>query len=484
METRLREFRQRKGLTGEQFARIIGIDPATLSNIENPNSKRNPPITNKIINAVYEKFGVRYEELFPYEPKTYTPFAYKNAELTKIIESAAAFEKKFDTLVSLYPFLSEPVKALKSAVDAVGEIKKKIAITVLGQDGSGKSRLINNLCGKALLPESWDNPNVCTVYVCGGPAPNPKYKYYIFKNKLPQEKGADVISGSIPTKDVEDFDVEKVSDTKYFERFIESYGGIDIFSAYVLKNGSRQNGAEYTAVVYDDAEIFSFADIAEIPAVEANRSEATNKSLLAESICIYCSKASEFLNMNDNALFNAAQITYRLPVHLFLYASGCDLLDDEVNAVDERIQHRYSSFTMRAQIKYGFNIDEWNIPVSIVNSLDINEKLEHVLDGCTSQLQKNYDLRRELYIQLLTYMNKFTLDTNSTKPSQSDSEKIACLTGNNGTFFTFHFAGNHVKIPRYAQLYKKSLTDIKDSKNNRIPTEELTQLLDMLIKHS
>jgi len=62
---RLRELRKRKGLKQEELAEKIGVEPATISNIEN--GKNYPSMTN--LENILNVLDYSFTEIFDYEHK-------------------------------------------------------------------------------------------------------------------------------------------------------------------------------------------------------------------------------------------------------------------------------------------------------------------------------------------------------------------------------------------------------------------------------
>lgn len=63
---RLREIRKRKGIKQEKLAELIGVEPATISNIEN--GKNYPSMIN--LDGIIEVLGSSFTEVFDFEHKS------------------------------------------------------------------------------------------------------------------------------------------------------------------------------------------------------------------------------------------------------------------------------------------------------------------------------------------------------------------------------------------------------------------------------
>lgn len=62
---RLREIRKSKGIKQEKLAELIGVEPATISNIEN--GKNYPSMIN--LDGIIEVLGSSFAEVFDFEHK-------------------------------------------------------------------------------------------------------------------------------------------------------------------------------------------------------------------------------------------------------------------------------------------------------------------------------------------------------------------------------------------------------------------------------
>lgn len=282
----LKDFRKNVlKMTQEEFAKLIEVRQDSVSRME----KTPEAIEFSTLLKIAEVTGTTLDELVGYKK------AVPKALLVENTWEPSGFIKKslldyIKTKTENIPLYSE-VKYEKLILDLEQMIQTTIVkpvIAIVGMSDAGKSRLINSLLGEDKMPTSWTPTTSVSVHikhVDDRPA-FIKDEVWIFKG------------------DKNGFDIKKLHDETYCEKWKMAGGSTSILEEYGTRQGDKYDIEEASAaVVFVESSILQICDIVDLPGFGTG--DRHNDDILAQKsrefadIVIYMSIANGFLRGTD-----------------------------------------------------------------------------------------------------------------------------------------------------------------------------------------
>ncbi|PLT33627.1 dynamin family protein [Bacillus sp. V5-8f] len=280
----LQDFRQNVlKMTQEEFAKLIDSRQDYVSRME-----KNPEaIDLSLLLKIASATGTTLDELVGYKK-----------DLPKALSVDNTWETSSYIKKTMLEYIKVRMKDLNledtSHSNMVVELKKMIdstlrkpTVAIVGMSDAGKSRLINSLIGQDKMPTSWTPTTSISVHI-KHVEDRPSFikeEAWIFKGG---KKG---------------FDVHKLHDQAYCEKYKIAAGEAHILSDYGTRQGSKYLEDASAAIIFVESPILQICDIVDLPGFgtgdRVNDDKLAQKSKEFADIVIYLSIANGFLRGTD-----------------------------------------------------------------------------------------------------------------------------------------------------------------------------------------
>ncbi len=322
--------------TQKAFGEALGVTQEQVSRWEkNPGS-----ISVNIIYQICDTFGVspsllfkNYKRILPEPFNLGTPFSEHKLKL-QMLEYYS--DKQLSTLGSVEKVSPVAQMVLSEFRQLKKPLSAKPLVAFVGSFDSGKSHMINTLCGKDILPTRW-SPTTSI------------YMYLKHTESRPNWLKENVLVLNKPTKPIDFRRFNPTSEDEVHKTLICS-GSFDLLEGYGsypdgdISNTDHRQGA-HIAVIYVDAPVLLACDLMEIPNVSKNNAQPNEPEAVEIIDClVYLSQARSFMDNADLIFLKGsidlitticARHNYSDPLSkLLVIASQAHLLkdSDEINA--------------------------------------------------------------------------------------------------------------------------------------------------------
>lgn len=268
----------------EELAEALDVDVETIENWENTGD-----VSFNVIIKITEITGLTMNEILTYEkPKVIRvepDYTWETVDFTK--KSIINYiNKKLDEC-----FISEDnqKKYIAGMMEGLKRTWIKPRITIVGRSDTGKSTLINALIGMEKMPTSWTPTTAIAVYI----------KHIDDRPEFIKED-AWIFADQVCNEMV--WDVKKINDREYCEKWKIAQGNIEILRTYGIRQENECSKSAGAAVVFLDAPILKDCDIVDLPGfgTETESDDTITFSVAQQTdILIYLSQANGFMRIED-----------------------------------------------------------------------------------------------------------------------------------------------------------------------------------------
>lgn len=285
MAVSLKEMRERKGLTQQQLADMLNAKWAeiypedkqrfTVSKIVTM-EKDSDELTKKELQVIAPVFGVTADQLLEIDPLHLPAPQVKNnwgrIENIKKHINVCIKEHTSKYLVETHPEALKELKVLKK------QITRKPKIACVGQPDSGKSRTLNTLIGKDILPTNF-TPTTSTIVYIKHISDKPPYwgndTVFVFADRIPEPTAllpstsiSPAVSPSIlpaPPVKQEVWDPDRIDEEEYCRRWQLASGDYSLIKDYGAHSGKYEAMNAGAIVVFADSPILQNCDLIDLP---------------------------------------------------------------------------------------------------------------------------------------------------------------------------------------------------------------------------
>lgn len=343
MAVNLKEMRERKGLTQQQLADMLNAKWAEIYPGDKQHftvgkivtmEKDSDELTKKELQVIAPIFGVTADQLLEIEPLHLSAPQVKNnwgriENIKKHIDVCIqARTPKY--LAETHPKELTKLKALKK------QITRKPKIACVGQPDSGKSRTLNTLIGKDILPTDF-TPTTSTIVYIKHISDKPPYwgndTVFVFADRMPDPAALlpstgispAVLPSMLPTPPVkqEVWDPDRIDEEEYCRRWRLASGDYSLIKDYGAHSGKYEAMNAGAIVVFADSSILQNCDLIDLPGFAP---QSTLSQMGSETISTARTGADSGLDRDTqlalSAIKRADGYIYLSPANQFLYGDS------------------------------------------------------------------------------------------------------------------------------------------------------------------
>lgn len=258
MPFNLKQMRERKGFSQQEFADALNSKWGAVHPDDRHHftvdmvirMEKDPDrISLDVLGPITQVFGVTYDQLLtPCIPRLESPHVKNNwSRIEKIRESIEKYIQKYAPkyLSDNHPEMLLTLQELKERT------ARKPKIACMGRPDSGKSRTLNTLIGRDILPTNW-TPTTSTVVYLKHLADKPDYF------------GADTVW--ILKEEEKDFwNPDNINDEEYCRKWCIAAGDYSLISRYGAHDGKEDETVVGAIVAFVDSPILYNCDFIDLP---------------------------------------------------------------------------------------------------------------------------------------------------------------------------------------------------------------------------
>lgn len=343
MTVSLKEMRERKGLTQQQLADMLNAKWAEIYPGDKQHftvgkivtmEKDSDELTKKELQVIAPVFGVTADQLLEIEPLHLSAPQVENnwgrIENIKNHIDACIKDRKPKYLVETCP------EALKELTALKGQVIRKPKIACVGQPDSGKSRTLNTLIGKDILPTDF-TPTTSTIVYIKHISDKPLYwgndTVFVFADRMPDPAALLPSTGispaalpsMLPTPPVkqEVWDPNRIDEEEYCRRWRLASGDYSLIKDYGAHSGKYEAMNAGAIVVFADSPILQNCDLIDLPgfAPQSTLSQ-TDPQKVGTTLIETDSGLDRDTQLALSAIKRADGYIYLSPANQFLYGDS------------------------------------------------------------------------------------------------------------------------------------------------------------------
>lgn len=271
-------------LSKEDFAAMLEISVSEIEKLERTNAPEVP-----LIEKIAERTGLDFNTILQYEKPKPKKLDAKNTWVKADFTKKSVTDYIEDALDKMDIPEEQREKYIADLKNGIEQNLAKPCISILGRSDTGKSTLINALLGMDKMPASWTPTTSIAVYI-----------KHIKDRPAFITDDAWVFASSVDGEEL--WDVKKLYDKNYCEKWKIAQGTVDILREFGTRQGEMSRKNAGSAVVFLDAPILLNCDIVDLPGFGTEKESddiITFRTAQRTDILIYLSQANGFMRIED-----------------------------------------------------------------------------------------------------------------------------------------------------------------------------------------